>query len=725
MVAAVVAVAAGVTFGPTGVGALDAVLAASIIVGSAFAYDGIASRGGLLWGTGALVAGGAFALAAFGHQDALATVLAGVIGIALASSLLDPASPASRGTRLAVGYALGVGALVIQPIPGAGRPVTTPLVLLALLLLDTALVAGGRIRWRLPLLDRRPDHVNDRLEQRDWSPAVTTLTLVTGQLALSSLALFCGRAVLPNWVGIAAAAVFVVVLAALAGRAHRPAVATRGRPLVPVVVGLLVLGVFAAATPVAIASPGVYDDMQDGRDQAKSGISAARAGDTDAALRNFESAAHSFNAASDELESPLVTPSLAVPYLASNVRAGVRLAAVGEDLSNAGASVAAAIRPDRLEFVGGQFPVTELEHVTPQLDVGSRALTDALARLQPIRDDEYVVPPVRRAVDDVWRELRRADREARNSSAAAKLAPALFGADGERRYLLVVQNNAESRATGGFIGSYGIISALDGKLTVGRLLRTGSWNAVLRALPDPQLTAPDDYLQRYSQYQPATTLQNINLSPDFPSVAEALTSLAPQAGMGAVDGVIAIDPFGLAALLELTGPVEVEGWPVPISADNVVPITLNEAYIAFESTPERADFLGDVAQAAVDKMTEGTLGKPSHIADSARRGGARRAPDGRVHPTKRATTRRAARHRRQPRAGPHRRARRHHVQLRGEQDRLVPPTRRLVPHPTRPRVEREASARTGHCDRRAPERRAGSGPAPDHHRAIRRPVRPG
>jgi hypothetical protein len=614
-VAAVVTVGAGVTFGPTGVGVLDAILAASIIFGSALAYDGIASRGGLLWGIGVLVGGGVFALAGFGHQNALATLFAGVIGIALASSLLDPMGAASRGSRLAIGYALGVGALVVRPVPGAGRSVTTPLVLLALFLLDAVLVAGGRIRWRLPLLDRRPDHVNDRLEQRGWSLADTTVVLVTGELALALLALFCGRAVLRNWIGIGAAALLVLGLAAVAGRAHRPAVPTSGRRLLPMIVGLGVIAILAAAAPVAIASPTVYDDMQSGRDHAKAGIAAARAGDTDIALRDFERAADEFGRASDRLGSPLLTPSLAVPYLASNVRAARALAAVGKDLSNAGASVAAAIRPDRLEFVGGRFPLGELEPVTPQLEDGSRALTSALARLEPIRHDEYVLPPVQRAVNDVWHELRRADREARNSTAAARLAPALFGGDGARRYLLVVQNNAESRATGGFIGSYGVVTAQDGKLTVEPLLRSKSWNDALRALPDPKLTAPDDYLQRYSQYQPATTLQNVNLSPDFPSVARALISLAPQAGVAPVDGVIAIDPFGLAALLELTGAVEVEGWPVPISADNVVPITLNEAYIAFESTPERADFLGDVAQAAVDKMTDGNLGKPSNIAN--------------------------------------------------------------------------------------------------------------
>ena len=106
----------------------------------------------------------------------------------------------------------------------------------------------------------------------------------------------------------------------------------------------------------------------------------------------------------------------------------------------------------------------------------------------------------------------------------------------------------------------------------------------------------------------------MNLSPDFPSVTDVLLNLAPQAGVGQVDGVMSVDPIGLAALLKLTGPVTVAGWPTPISDLDVVSVTLRDAYAKFAETPERADFLGDVAQAAVDRATSGTLGRPATIA---------------------------------------------------------------------------------------------------------------
>ena len=90
--------------------------------------------------------------------------------------------------------------------------------------------------------------------------------------------------------------------------------------------------------------------------------------------------------------------------------------------------------------------------------------------------------------------------------------------------------------------------------------------------------APADYLNRYSLFSPATTLQNVNLSPDFPSVAEALMSLAPQAGLTKVDGVMAVDPAGLAALpRDSPDRSMVEGWPTQITSANVVKTTLSDA----------------------------------------------------------------------------------------------------------------------------------------------------
>jgi hypothetical protein len=66
-------------------------------------------------------------------------------------------------------------------------------------------------------------------------------------------------------------------------------------------------------------------------------------------------------------------------------------------------------------------------------------------------------------------------------------------------------------------------------------------------------------------------------------------------------------------LLNLTGPVKVDGWGEPITTDNVVDVTLRDAYARFADRNDRAEFLGKVARAVWSAATTSKLGSPEHI----------------------------------------------------------------------------------------------------------------
>ncbi|MDQ6911168.1 MAG: DUF4012 domain-containing protein, partial [Actinomycetota bacterium] len=176
---------------------------------------------------------------------------------------------------------------------------------------------------------------------------------------------------------------------------------------------------------------------------------------------------------------------------------------------------------------------------------------------------------------------------------------------------LAVQNGAEWRATGGFIGNWGILTSEGGKVRLDHFERISSLNP--RPGESRVLHAPEEYVRRYERFLPGQAWQNVNMSPDFPTMAQIMTDQYRQATGEQVDGILAVDPEGLAALLRLTGPVSVAGWPEPLSAQNAVRVTLNDAYIAFPGG-ERVDFLGDVAHAVMDRVTSERLGKPAKIA---------------------------------------------------------------------------------------------------------------
>ncbi len=616
LVVATLAVVAGVRVGPTGVDVLDLALAVGVVALATAAANGFGNTEGLASTFGAEGALGVLALAGFAHQDSLAAVAAGLAGacIAFLAFNLRPASLfVGRGGRLAIGYVLAVGALSVDlPIEPIGR-LLVPAILLGLLLLDGLVVAIDRVRRRQSLAAARRDHLLHRLESRRWSTGEAIVGLLVAQLGLVLLAVFTGRGVLAVGLGVLVAAIIVGAIGIEATRAQPGQEPARGLPRgARIAVGVGVALVAFATLPAVLAVPDVKQSMEAGRSDAARALAAAREGDAATAELSFRRAAGSFQEASDQLHGTLLAGGTLVPGLASNLRAARTLADIGLDLAKSGENVTAAVDPTALEVVDGRLPLDQVHAVTPALEDGRRALDDALSRLQDL-DDPYQLSVVGEARDDISRQLRRAAKEARNAAAAARLAPVIFGEGATRTYLLIVQNNAELRATGGLIGNWALLTVADGKVSVGEMHDPSEFNAALGNATAAQLDVPAGFLERFP-FRPQFAMQDANVSEDFPTAARILTSLAPDVGLPELDGVLAVDPVGLAALLELTGPVRVAGWPEDVTASNVVDITLRDQYAKFENDPRRNTFLGDVAREVVDTATSTNLGSPAKIA---------------------------------------------------------------------------------------------------------------
>ena len=164
----------------------------------------------------------------------------------------------------------------------------------------------------------------------------------------------------------------------------------------------------------------------------------------------------------------------------------------------------------------------------------------------------------------------------------------MLGADGERRYLIAFMTPAESRGYDGLIGSYGVLSAEDGHLS---LSASGSVSDIQDALPTggAQLTGVADYLARYGAFDPGLFPQDLAYSPDLPTDADVLAQVYAQSLGGHIDGVLAVDPYGLAALLRFTGPIEVPGLPFALTQANAARVLLSEQYTTFDTGDTNQD----------------------------------------------------------------------------------------------------------------------------------------
>jgi hypothetical protein len=117
---------------------------------------------------------------------------------------------------------------------------------------------------------------------------------------------------------------------------------------------------------------------------------------------------------------------------------------------------------------------------------------------------------------------------------------------------------------------------------------------------------PDDYRARWTGFGALSNWRQANLAGDFSVVAPVLEAMYRDATGEDVDGVLQIDPGGLAGMLEGLGPVVVPEVG-EVSAENVVGLTLNEAYLRFPGVEQRTDVLGDVAEAAFRRLVDGEV----------------------------------------------------------------------------------------------------------------------
>ncbi|WP_432984405.1 DUF4012 domain-containing protein [Dactylosporangium sp. CA-233914] len=183
---------------------------------------------------------------------------------------------------------------------------------------------------------------------------------------------------------------------------------------------------------------------------------------------------------------------------------------------------------------------------------------------------------------------------------AAKLLPALLGAAGPRTYLVLFQNLAEVRATGGMPGAFAVVQADHGRIS---LVEQGTAAKTLRDFDAPVLPLDEDQEDLFTN-RLGTYPADVNLTPDFPTAAALIREMYRQRSGRAVDGVLATDPVALAYLLGATGPVALPGGG-QLTAANAVRQLLSEVYLKIAAEPEQDAFFAGAAKAVLDRLMGG------------------------------------------------------------------------------------------------------------------------
>ena len=171
----------------------------------------------------------------------------------------------------------------------------------------------------------------------------------------------------------------------------------------------------------------------------------------------------------------------------------------------------------------------------------------------------------------------------------------VLGGNGPRKYLFLFQNNQEIRATGGFIGTYGVLDIFDGHIK--KFFIDGIFN------PDGQLrekVVPPFPIQKISA---AWSLHDSNWFPDFPVSAEKASWFYEKTGGPTTDGVITMTPVVMEKLLEVTGPIEMADYGVTVNQENFLQIVQKEVEVDYDKDlNEPKKILADLAPIILDRI---------------------------------------------------------------------------------------------------------------------------
>ena len=148
----------------------------------------------------------------------------------------------------------------------------------------------------------------------------------------------------------------------------------------------------------------------------------------------------------------------------------------------------------------------------------------------------------------------------------APAIPAIMGMDAPRTYLLTAQNQDELRPTGGFYSGAGILKVERGAIVSMEFIDAnliGDWREKSFAFP-PQPLYDLMGLELF-------LFRDANFWPDFPTSAEQSMDLVSYSlDYPAFDGVLAIDQEFVAALLAVTGPVEMPELGITVDQGNAI-----------------------------------------------------------------------------------------------------------------------------------------------------------
>lgn len=311
-------------------------------------------------------------------------------------------------------------------------------------------------------------------------------------------------------------------------------------------------------------------------------------------------------------DDPAWTLAAGLPWIGPNFSAIAEVTRSADDVTSLGlaplVTAYGSLNWDDLLPSGSGANMDALKEAAPRVVSSAYAVRASSEKLEGI-DTSQLLPQVAGPVLEARNELKQAAGTLSSAADAASIAPAMLGADSPQNYLLVIQNNAETRASGGIPGALAILTFDRGKLALSAQSSAGDVGVMSPALPvDPQ--QQQIYSTRLGKY-----MQDVNMTPDWPTAASTAQAMWEKKTGQRVDGVLSLDPVVLSYILQATGPVALNGpelssvkaagLPTELTGNNVVRTLLSEVYAKIQEPKLQDAYFAGVAKEVFAALSNG------------------------------------------------------------------------------------------------------------------------
>ncbi|MFB9312325.1 DUF4012 domain-containing protein [Nocardioides plantarum] len=365
------------------------------------------------------------------------------------------------------------------------------------------------------------------------------------------------------------------------------------------VIAALVVLVIAAAAYTAWLLYAAQRDLRAAEADARALRAAVEAGDDPGAQRALDDLQDAAGSAKDHTGGLWWRALTVVPVYGDDL-GGVRALSASLDEIAEGAAPGLVGLTDDVDglVADGRVDLDGLESVSRRVATADTSMQKALAEVADEDSADYV-GALRSRYDDYVDLVSETADALHSARTASEVAPTMLGADGPRDYLLIFQNNAEIRSTGGLSGSWARLHTENGRLELkeqGDASDFGVSAAPVAPVSKEENAVYGDVIARY--------FQDPVMVPDFPRAAELFdafwTSKYPQTDL---DGVLTLDTVGLSYLLRGTGPVTSDGYT--LTPETVVQLMLNQVYLDVDDPRKQDEVFTSVAARIFGAVTTG------------------------------------------------------------------------------------------------------------------------